>query len=73
LNFTLIYFWTEGASHKTLKKNRNFCDFSNFTHDAKEAKCHSVSALEKILEDEKKHIKMLTEEIKMRMEAGIFD
>ena len=41
--------------------------------DAKEVKCHSVPALEKILEEEKGHINMLIDEIKLRMEAGIFD
>ena len=44
-----------------------------YVDDAKEAKCHSTSALEKILEDEKKHVEMLREEIKMRMDAEIFD
>lgn len=41
--------------------------------DAKEAQCHSVSALEKILEEEERHINMLKDEIKLRMESGIFD
>ncbi|MEX1064274.1 MAG: hypothetical protein WD898_01675 [Candidatus Paceibacterota bacterium] len=45
----------------------------HYVDDAKEAKCHSVPALEQILEDEKRHVEMLREEIKMRMEAGIFD
>ena len=44
-----------------------------YVNDSKEAKCHSVGALEKILEDDKRHIDMLKEEIKMRMDAGIFD
>ncbi|OGC47427.1 hypothetical protein A2713_02335 [candidate division WWE3 bacterium RIFCSPHIGHO2_01_FULL_35_17] len=44
-----------------------------YIDDAKEAKCHSISALEKILEEDKKHIETLKEEIKMRMEAGVFD
>jgi hypothetical protein len=41
--------------------------------DAKEVKCHSAPALEKILEEEKRHINMLKDEIKLRIEAGIFD
>jgi rubrerythrin len=44
-----------------------------YVKDAEEAKCHSVSALKQILEDEKKHAEMLREEIKMRIEAGVFD
>ena len=44
-----------------------------YVDDAKTAKCHSVSALERILEEEKKHVETLREEIKMRMEANIFD
>ncbi len=45
----------------------------HYVNDSKEAKCHSVDALEKILEDEKRHAEMLKDEIKMRMDAGIFD
>lgn len=41
--------------------------------DAEEAECHSLPALKQILEDEKKHVKMIAEEIRMRAEAGIFD
>ncbi len=41
--------------------------------DAEEAKCHSLPLLKKILEQEKENIKALKEEIKMRMDAGIFD
>ncbi len=44
-----------------------------YVDDAKAAQCHSISALEQILEEEKKHIQMLMNEIKMRMDAGIFD
>ena len=44
-----------------------------YVKDAEEAKCHSVSALKQILEDEKKHAEMLREEIKMRIETGVFD
>lgn len=45
----------------------------HYLTDAKEANCHSKTVLEQILEDEKKHIKMLQDEIKMRMEADKFD
>ena len=44
-----------------------------YINDSKEAKCHSVSALEKMVEDDRNHIKMLQEEIKMRISAGVFD
>jgi len=44
-----------------------------YVDDAKAAQCHSIPALEQILEEERKHIKMLTDEIKMRMDAGIFE
>lgn len=46
---------------------------NHYIKDAREAHCHSVSALEKILEDEKKHTEMLREEVKMRIDAGVFD
>ena len=46
---------------------------NHYIKDSEEAKCHSVSALKRILEDEKKHAEMLREEIKMRIEAGVFD
>lgn len=45
----------------------------HYLNDAKEAKCHSVAALTKILEAEKAHIEMLRDEIRMRMEAGKFN
>lgn len=41
--------------------------------DAKEAKCHSVACLESMLEDARKHAEALRAEIKMRIEAGVFD
>ena len=44
-----------------------------YINDANEAKCHSLPSLEKILEEDKKHIEILREEIKMRMDAGVFD
>jgi len=44
-----------------------------YIKDSREAKCHSVACLEGMLEDAKKHAKALREEIKMRIEAGIFD
>lgn len=45
----------------------------HYVSDAEEAKCHSASALEQILENEKKHAEMLANEIQMRCEAKIFD
>lgn len=44
-----------------------------YVEDAKEAKCHSTSAMEQILEDEKKHLEMLRKEIALRVENNIFD
>ena len=44
-----------------------------YINDANVAKCHSKGALEKILEDEREHVKMLHEEIRARMNANIFD
>lgn len=46
---------------------------NHYIKDAEEAKCHSVPALKEILEDEKRHAKMLAEEIRLRTEAGVFD
>lgn len=45
----------------------------HYVKDAEDAKCHSVSAMKKILANEKENAKMLREEIKMRMDADIFD
>lgn len=44
-----------------------------YAKDAEEAKCHSVSAWQQILADEKKHIQMLKNEIEMRVQAGVFN
>lgn len=44
-----------------------------YINDANVAKCHSLPALEQMLEDDKKHVKALQEEIKGRIEAGVFD
>lgn len=44
-----------------------------YIDDAKQANCHSIPLLEKILESEKSHVESLKEEIKMRMDAKIFD
>lgn len=45
----------------------------HYIKDAEEAKCHSVAALKKMLVDEKRHAQMLRYEIKMRVDARIFD
>ena len=44
-----------------------------YINDANEAKCHSVPALEKMLEDERAHVKALQEEIKGRVKADVFE
>ncbi len=45
----------------------------HYIQDAKNVNCHSISVLEKILEDDKNHIAMLREEIKMRMDSDNFN
>ena len=45
---------------------------NHYLKDAEEATCHSVPALKKILAQENEHAKMISEEIKMRMNAGVF-
>lgn len=42
----------------------------HYIGDAEAANCHSVEAMRHMLEEEKRHIAMLNEEIKMRMDAG---
>jgi hypothetical protein len=44
-----------------------------YVEDAEKAKCHSIPALKQILEEDKKHVEMLREEIKLRIENEIFD
>lgn len=44
-----------------------------YIKDAGEAKCHSLACLQEMLETEKKYAQALREEIKMRIEAGVFD
>lgn len=44
-----------------------------YIRDAKEAKCHSVAALEEILANERRHADLLRQEIDLRMKAGMFD
>ncbi len=45
----------------------------HYIQDAEVAKCHSIDTLHEILKEEKQHIKMLSDEIKMRMDAGEWD
>jgi hypothetical protein len=45
----------------------------HYIGDAEVAKCHSLKAMEQMLEADKKQIAMLNEEIKMRMDAGEWD
>lgn len=44
-----------------------------YIRDANDAKCHSVPALEKMLADDKMHVKMLQDELKGRIKADVFD
>lgn len=44
-----------------------------YIRDAKDAHCHSVPELEKMLEQERAHAKALAEELKMRCVAGVFN
>jgi len=46
---------------------------NHYVKDAEAAQCHSAGALKQMLEDEKKHVQMLKDEIKMKMDAGVFD
>jgi len=41
--------------------------------DAQEAGCHSLEVLKKILEDEKRHIEMLRQEVSLRAGVKKFD
>ena len=42
----------------------------HYIEDADKAQCHSIGAMRQMLEEDKKQIAMLNEEIKMRMDAG---
>jgi hypothetical protein len=44
-----------------------------YVKDAKAAKCHSEAFMKKMLDSRKKEVEQLAKEIKMRIEAGIFD
>ena len=46
---------------------KHYCD------DAKKAQCQSHPVLQKMLEDEKRHIEQLRKEIEARVKAGVFD
>lgn len=43
-----------------------------YCKDALDAQCESISALNKILEDEKIHVEMIRREIEKRIKAGLF-
>ena len=45
----------------------------HYIEDADKAQCHSIGAMRQMLEEDKKQIAMLNEEIKMRMDAGEWD
>lgn len=44
-----------------------------YVNDAEAAKCHSLPFMKQMLETEKKHAEQLQAEIKMRMDAGVFN
>lgn len=44
-----------------------------YVKDAEDAGCHSVGAMKTMLEDEQKHVEMLKEEIKLRLDSNAFD
>lgn len=44
-----------------------------YINDAKEAHCHSRAALEAMLEDERRHVEALRQEIMMRVKSDVFD
>jgi len=44
-----------------------------YVRDAKAAKCHSMGGMKKMVETRKKEADMMLKEIKMRIDAGIFD
>lgn len=46
---------------------------NHYLADAKKANCKSVSVLEQILADEKKHAEMISQAIKERANAEIFN
>lgn len=45
----------------------------HYVSDAKKAKCHSKSVLDKMLKQRKNDANALIKEIKMRLDAGIFN
>ncbi len=44
-----------------------------YINDAKTANCESAPALEKILEEDRKHTEMISQAIKKRIETGVFN
>lgn len=57
-----------------LSKMDNVWRLENYyVRDSIKAKCHSVPALEEILEDERKHVELLRKEIVSRAKKDIFD
>lgn len=66
INYDLVKLLQQKLS--TAWQLEHFC-----IEDAEKAQCHSTPALKEILQDEKRHAKMIAEEIKMRVEAGKFD
>lgn len=66
INYDLVKLLQQKLS--TAWQLEHFC-----IEDAETAQCHSLPALQEILKDEKRHAKMIAEEIRMRVEAGKFD
>jgi len=46
---------------------------NHYIKDAKTANCKSLPALEKVLQEDKKHAQMITQAIKERMDEGVFE
>lgn len=44
-----------------------------YVQDADEVKCHSLDTLKQILEDEKKHVDIVAEEIRLRVKNDLFN
>jgi hypothetical protein len=66
INYDLVKLLQQKLS--TAWQLEHFC-----VKDAETAQCHSLPALQEILKDEKRHAKMIADEIRMRVEAGKFN
>ncbi len=66
INYDLVKLFL--ATLDAVRRLENHC-----IADAEAAKCHSLPALQKMLEAERAHADMLRDEIAMRAKAGVFD